>query len=84
MEVNGDVVTSNLVKAEELNKYFSSVFIHEGNSCPPCADIHLNSELDILRITAEGVKQLLSNIVPHKSSGPDQIPGRLLKLISFT
>jgi len=29
LEVNGDVVTRNLTKAEELNKYFSSVFTHE-------------------------------------------------------
>jgi len=60
--VNGDVVTSNLTKAEELNKYFSSVFTHENDSCPPCADIHLNSELTNLAISVEGVQQLLSNI----------------------
>ena len=80
--MNGDVVTRNLTKAEELNKYFSSVFTHEDDSCPPCADIHLNSELTNIVISVEGVEQLLSNIVPHKSSGPDQIPGRLLKLMA--
>jgi len=61
MEVNGDVVTSNLTKAEEFNKYFSSVYTHEDDSCPPCADIHLNSELTNLVISVEGVQQLLSN-----------------------
>jgi len=44
--------------------------------------IHLNSELTNLAISVEGVQQLLSNIIPHKSSGPDQIPGRLLKLMA--
>ena len=35
-----------------------------------------------MSISVDGVKQLLSDIVPHKSSGPDQIPGRLLKLMA--
>jgi len=39
LEVNGNVVTRNLTKAEEFNKYFSSVFTHEDDSCLPCADI---------------------------------------------
>jgi len=33
-------------------------------------------------ISVKGVEQLLSNIAPHKYSGPDQIPGRLLKLMA--
>jgi len=46
-------------KAEELNKYFSSVFTHEDDSCPR---IHLNSELTNIVISVEEVEQLLSNI----------------------
>ena len=82
LEVNGEVVTNNMAKAEELNKYFSSVFTREDNNCPHIADANFSSELRSLNISVEGVEQLLSNIEPHKSSGPDQIPGRLLKLMS--
>ena len=71
-----------LAKAEELNKYFSSVFTREDNNCPPIADANFSSKLRSLNISVEGVEQLLSNTEPHKSSGPDQIPGRLLKLMS--
>ena len=71
-----------MAKAEELNKYVSSIFTREDNNCPPIADANFSSELRSLNISVEGVEYLLSNIEPHKSSGPDQIPGRLLKLMS--
>ena len=61
-----------LITWERLNKYFSVYLL------PLLPTLYI-SPLN-LSTFAEGFKQLLSNIVPHESSGPDQIPDRLFKL----
>ena len=65
-------------KAEILNSQFSSVFspIHKTNIFT--GETNYN-EMDTITVNENGVYKLLHNINPHKATGPDTIPGRLLK-----
>ena len=70
-------------KAELLHKHFDSVFseplpkikakLDEKDRLPDMSPIKINYF---------GILKLLQNINPHKATGPDQIPGRFLKLCS--
>ena len=70
-------------KAEVLSTQFSSVFTRdtedtaevrlEGPSYPP---------IPPLNIYNTGVEKLMANLNPSKASGPDQVPGKLLKVLS--
>jgi len=59
--------------------YFSSIFTSNNTTLLP--EVNDNTLPGILPITVhiEGVAQLLTNIQPHKASGPDNLPARFLK-----
>ena len=79
-----DILTSDpSKKAEIVHKQFDSVF---SNPSPKIkADFkdkeRLPSMPDI-KVNYFGILKLLQNINPHKAVGPDQIPGKFLKLCS--
>lgn len=68
-------------KASILNRQFESVFTeeepmskfidHDKTSFPSMANFH---------IAVKGVTKLLKNLQPNKATGPDNIPGKLLRL----
>ena len=69
-------------KAEALNRQFASVFTIEDKDCIPT--LSNNSpwpypDMPNINISVEGITKLLSNLNPHKASGPDELPTRLLK-----
>jgi len=76
----GVLHSNSLDKANILNNQFKSVF-----SCPDSGSItpRLDGEgygiIDNLTITCDGVQKLLEKIKPQKASGPDNIPGRVLR-----
>ena len=74
--------TLTQAKAEALNNFFSSVFIAEDVSSLPVLDKSLYPDVPRIHIHEEGILHLLTNLRPHKASGPDGIPSRLLKLIA--
>ena len=62
-----------------INKQFQSVFTQEDKSTiPECSGKRL-PDISDLNITIPGVTKLLKDLQVGKSSGPDQIPNRLLK-----
>jgi hypothetical protein len=66
-------------KADILNNQFSSVFNYNEphdniKELPGSSNI-----MDNINITERGVHKLLKNLKIHKATGPDGIPGRLLK-----
>ena len=70
-------------KANVLADYFSSVFTCNNTShLPEVNDIPLPS-ISPLTVHVEGVAQLLTNIQPHKASGPDNLPARFLKEVAY-
>ena len=67
-----------------LGSYFKSVFTEEGTNNLDQVKCHLRSErasesLDTVTFTPTDVHDELCRIDVTKSSGPDEIPGRLLK-----
>ena len=76
---NGTVHSDSQAKADILNMQFSSVFIIGNASNAPSLGVSPYSELPHITVSVAGVRKLLENIKPHKATGPDGIPARLLK-----
>lgn len=76
---NGNLESDNRAKAEVLNTQFCSVFTQENPIIPPLDDSE-TPPMPNITISVDGVLKLLENLDPNKSSGPDGIPARILKL----
>lgn len=72
--------TSNQ-KADAFNIYFVSVFNNCNDNSPP-VPCTLPESLDSIAITESQVQSLLRNLIESKATGPDGIPGCLLKRCS--
>ena len=66
-------------KASLLNNQFTSVFTAEDVDNTPDLGPSPHPEVPHFNIGSTGVQKLLENIKPHKATGPDDIPARLLK-----
>ena len=79
LQVDGESYSDSCSKANILNNYFSYVFTKDEQS--PHPDINSTPVPSIPPITVEvdGVYNLLVNLEPHKATGPDNIPTKLLK-----
>ena len=76
----GAVHTDSGEKANILNRQFCSVFNKEDSSSPlPDLGVSKFPTLGQIEVTANGVIKLLKKLNPHKASGPDNVPSRLLK-----
>ena len=78
----GTTYTDSKDKANVMADYFSSVFTSDDTTLlPEVNDTPLPGILPIT-VHVEGVAQLLTNIQPHKASGPDNLPARFLKEVA--
>ena len=66
-------------QATLLNNQFASVFTDEDTTDMPDLNHAPFSDMDTIVIHENGVAKMLRNIKPHKATGPDEIPARLLK-----
>ncbi len=66
-------------KAEILNNQYQSVFTDENMETLPTMGPSPFTPLAHIHITTAGVTKLLQGINPSKATGPDNIPGRILK-----
>ena len=73
---NNIEITNDTAKSNIFNNYFSSVFSRSHSNIPPISS-H-NPNIDNLFISAHGVQVLLSKLDVTKSTGPDEIPTRIL------
>ena len=65
--------------SEMFNKQFGSVFSAPTNTSPDKTLTNIYPEMSPITVTIKGVHNLLTNINPNKATGPDGIPGRVLK-----
>jgi hypothetical protein len=77
---DGFLHSDSQIKAEILNNHFQSVYTKEDTTTLPDKDNSTTKSMNDIYITENGVIKLLKDLNPHKASGPDQIPTRLLKL----
>ena len=80
---NGETYTDSAAKANILNNQFVSVFTKDDHSILPIMRGNPIPDIEQLSIGVNGVYNLLVNIDPHKATGPDGIPSRLLKETAY-
>ena len=80
---NGETYTDSAAKANILNNQFVSVFTKDDHSTLPIMGGNPIPDIEQLSIGVNGVYNLLVNIDPHKATGPDGIPSRLLKETAY-
>ena len=79
LEIEGKIFSNREVKAEILNKQFSSVFTNESESDPPSVGTEPKPSISPLMITINGVTKQLTSLKTNKACGPDNIPSWFLK-----
>ena len=80
---NGRLFNTARDKADILSRQYQSVYTKEDQDSPvPDQEGTLYSRMEDFSVTEEGVEKLLQRSIPHKASGPDMIPARLLKKCS--
>ena len=82
LKKDGKLHTTTKEKANILNNQFQSVFTSEPPGSIPDKGPSPHPDIQSLNITTPGIVKLLTNINPHKASGPDNIHGRILKELS--
>lgn len=77
------IITKPSIKANMLNDFFQSVFssVPVLNTQPTTAPRSPN-RLSEIYLTTSQVYDILSKIDPSKASGPDNLPGRILKEVA--
>ena len=70
--------TTDHDKANTLNNHFKSVFTNEQFPIPSKGPSQFPS-IQTLDIGVDGVRKQLEALKPHKATGPDEIPARVLK-----
>ncbi|KAI0221088.1 hypothetical protein LSAT2_027493 [Lamellibrachia satsuma] len=79
LKKNGIVHSDSQTKADILNTQFSSVFTKGGKINVPNLGTCKYSVLPDITVCETGMRKLLEAVKPHKATGPDAIPARVLK-----
>ena len=79
LKKNGIVHSDSHTKVDILNTQFSSVFTKGGKINVPNLGTRKYSVLPDITVCETGVRKLLEAVKPHKTTGPDAIPARLMK-----
>ena len=83
VKVNGTIINDPKEKANQLNKQFESVFIHETEVQPDLLpDASPYPVAPEVHVQEKGVRKMLKGLQPHKASGPNEIGLRILKRLS--
>ena len=82
---NGDVINDDTEKATLLNDYFAaqSTLNIPDTQQPPAHDAPDAPTLENITTTEQEVLNILNSLDGNKSTGPDEIPVKLLKLIAL-
>ena len=79
LKKDGLTFSDSLNKANIMGEQFCSVYTKEDTLDLPDLGPSQTPTVSPIKVTCKGVLKLLKDIKPHKASGPDNIPGRLLK-----
>ena len=78
---NGTNHSDSVKKSNILNDQFTSVFTSEDKTSIPRLTPTDHPDAKPIVVNRKGVLKLLKDINPYKATGPDAIPGRLLKTL---
>ena len=73
------IATSSQEKANLFNLFFSTNFSAAVHEQPPDSNTFINPDLADVRLEVAEVRLLLTTMNANKASGPDNLPGTLLK-----
>ncbi|KAK3101180.1 hypothetical protein FSP39_001568 [Pinctada imbricata] len=73
------LISDSKGKAEILLSQFKSVFTKPSKGEMPNTSKRAKSNIKPIQITTNGLEKLLKKVIPSKSSGPDNIPNRILQ-----
>ena len=76
---DGTLTESDLEKANVLNNFFSSVFVHEDDQNVPVFNSDFKTSTDTITITVEDMTKRLKSLQVSKSPGPDCIHPKILR-----
>ena len=79
LKSGGRVGISSLDKANMCNAQFHSAFSKEDTEHIPTPDSDPLPPMPDINVCENGVLKLLKNLKPHKATGPDELPARVLK-----
>ena len=79
LKKDGITYSDSVTKADLLNKQFVSVFSQEAPGDLPDLGPSDTPDVPGIKVSTAGVIKLLKDINPSKATGPDSIPGKLLK-----
>ena len=82
LQSNGINHSDSIKKSNILNDQFTSVFTVEDTTTIPKMNPANHPSVQPITVNRKGVLKLLNDINPYKATGPDAIPGRLLKSLS--
>ena len=82
LQSNGINHSDSIRKSNILNNQFTSVFTVEDTTTLPKMKPANHPTVRPIMVNSKGVLKLLNDINPYKATGPDAIPGRLLKSLS--
>ena len=74
-----NLTETDLEAAEELSKFFQSVFTKEPQGDTPKLDNQISNDLKDVEFTSEDVAKELNKLSTDKSPGPDKLHLRILK-----
>ena len=76
---DGSLVTDPQKMADIFNLQFKSVFSDPLGNADNSGVTNNYERMPSITVSQRGVLKLLQNINPHKATGPDNIPGKILK-----
>ena len=77
---DGTLLTEDLAMAEELNKFFASVFTQESVTTVPVLESETHTFLNKIEITEDKIKTKIRELKENGAPGPDGISAKILKL----
>ena len=73
-DTSGNIITSDIDKANLLNKYFQSVFTLDNDILPQFPLRCTEAEINDIKISETIVRRILSKLKTNSAPGPDRIP----------
>ena len=83
LDGKGNIVTSDVIKANLFNDYYATVGVVDNGIIPRCSLIQLNSILETLSFDEPSVVAAVNKLKPNLSSGPDDLPPVLFKQLNY-
>ena len=74
----GTLITEEPAMAEELNKFFASVFTQENIETVPALEPETASQFNNIEITEEKIRIKIKQLKENGAPGPDEIRAKIL------